>query len=316
MPVAYQCRRCKGPPLPQEPEGACPSCGGFYRHVRLYVADDDVEGAEAGGIEDGEPISAGDLFKSMGEIRRVEVPGMPGFNHVFNGGLPPHGGAILVCSPAGTGKSTLLQVVLRSLAEAEVRSMYISAEQTLKDLGQQFSWLGRPSRNCSKYMLLNHLRRRDEILECVEKSRAKVVVVDSLHAVTEVADDQGLELSTGHSHAVAQVGTDLKRLAGELEAVIFAVGHVNNDGTIAGGTRVRHMLDATLVLRPGGSELDPRRVLEFEGKNRFGPRGRRALFEMREDSFEDKGPLEGDAGEPDAGAAPRGGRPARGGLPN
>lgn len=316
MPVAYVCRRCKGPALPQEPEGRCPNCGGFYRHNRVYIADGDVDGAESQGIEDGEPISAGDLYKNIGEVTRVPVPGMPGLNHVFNGGLPPFGGAVLVCSPAGTGKSTLLMVTLRQLAEADVKSIYVSAEQTLTDLGQQFSWLGPPSRKCSRHMLLNHLRERDDVVECLEKSGARVAVVDSLHAVTGVTDDQGFALSTGHANAVAQVGTDLKRLAGERQMVVFAVGHVLNDGTIAGGTRVRHMLDATLVLRPGAGERDPRRVLEFEGKNRFGPRGRQALFEMREDAFVDAGPIDPEAGpaaEPDPEERPR--RKA-GGLPN
>lgn len=294
MPVAYQCRRCKGPPLPQEPEGRCPNCGGFYRHTRIYIADGDVDGAESQGIEDGEPISAGDLFKSIGAVTRVPVPNMPGLNHVLNGGLPPFGGAILMCSPAGTGKSTLLMVALRNLAEADVKSIYVSAEQTLTDLGQQFSWLGAPSKKCSRHMLLNHLRSRDDILDCLEKSGARVAVVDSLHAVTDVTDDQGFPLSAGHANAVAQVGTDLKRLAGERQMVIFAVGHVLNDGTIAGGTRVRHMLDATMVLRPGANERDPIRILEFEGKNRFGPRGRQARMEMREDAFVDAGAIDQD----------------------
>jgi hypothetical protein len=37
MPVAFQCRWCKGPPLPQPWEGACPNCLGFYRPIQIYV---------------------------------------------------------------------------------------------------------------------------------------------------------------------------------------------------------------------------------------------------------------------------------------
>ena len=72
---------------------------------------------------------------------------------------------------------------------------------------------------------------------------------------------------------------------------MFAIGHVNNDGTVAGGANIRHMLDATLVLRRGSNDKDPTRILQFEGKSRFGPIGRQARFEMRNSGMVDCGPI-------------------------
>lgn len=290
MARGYQCRRCKGPVLTHEWEGPCPNCGGFYRGIVTMRPDDEIEGAEITPIEEGKPISAGDLFAVMGDIKKIQT-GMTGFDYIFNGGLPPHGGGILLCAAAGTGKSTLCWILLQALAAQKIKGIYVSAEQTLKDLGQQFSWLGKPPREASRYMLVHHERSRDNILEDIEQSEAKVAIVDSLHTVEDVTDAEGFSMATGGAHAVAQVGSNLKHLAGELGITIFAIGHVNNDGTIAGGTRVRHMLDAVLVMRPGVSEKDERRILEFEGKTRFGPRGRRALFKMNESGLVDCGPL-------------------------
>ena len=235
------------------------------------------------------PISAGDLIAGMVNdpalIKRAT--GWPGFDWVFDGGLPMFG-AIMICASSGTGKSTLLWHLLCLLAQHKVDDLYISAEQTLRDLGRQFSRFGPAP---SKHMIVHAETDRDSILSTIEKLRPRVVVIDSIHAVEGITDSEGFALATGGVTAVSQLGRDIKRLASELEILIFAVGHMNNDGTVAGGANVRHMLDATLVMRRGINDRDPKRVLEFDGKSRFGPIGRQALFEMREDGLIDKGPL-------------------------
>lgn len=305
MPVAYQCRRCKGPPLPHEWEGPCPNCGGFYRANRIFVRDGDVDGAELAAIEDGQAISMGDLMAATAGAKKIPT-GLPGVDHLLDGGLPAFGAAALLCGEAGAGKTTFLMVLFRALAFAGHPVAFISAEQGLKELAQQFVWLGKfPSQN----FLAHYEQDRDGIIKFIEKNRAVAYAVDSLHAVKNVTDDEGYSMATGGGHAVAQVATDLKEVAREREALIFAIGHLNTDGTVAGGTRVRHMLDGTLVMRqaPGLSqaqrETDPRRFLQIEGKTRLGPRGRRALFMMRPDSFTDEGPVEyddpGDDGDGD-----------------
>ncbi len=292
MPVAYQCRWCKGPPLPHPWEGACPNCKGYYRANRIHVAEGDVEDAEMGVLEEGEPISAGDLMKIVGpEIKRYET-GLVGLDYICHGGLPEMGAAVLLAAEPGTGKSTLMMVLLKALAARGIGGLYISAEQSLKDLGQQFSWLAPFPQ---KHMILHHATRRDEIVAAIEKSRAKVVVVDSLQAVTSITDDEGYSMAHGHAAAVAHVGMELKRLAGQNEMTIFAIGHVNKDGKIAGGSRVIHWLDGTLVFRHGGGEADPkdpRRILQFEGKSRLCPLGRKALFRMETNRFVDCGALD------------------------
>lgn len=298
VPFVYECRWCgsvppgkkESQPLTRPPDGPCPHCGGLYNHKRISVAEDDVDGTEAAKLEEGEPVSAADLFKVVGNTEKVPT-GLSGFDHVFNGGLPRLGGAILLTAPAGTGKTTLAYALLRSLAERDVKSIFVSSEQSLPDLGQQLAWLGPPSKKCARHMLMHHERDRDEIIYQIERSRAKVAVVDSLHAVESVTDSDGAPLASGHPSAVAQAADDFKRLAGEREMTVICMGHMNSDGFIAGGNRVKHVLDATLVLRPGKGERDPRRVLEIEGKNRLAPRGRRALFMMTATSFEDHGPL-------------------------
>ena len=293
-PVAYQCRACRGTPLPQKWEGPCPRCGGYYRSNRVWVSDGEVAGAEVARIEDGEPISAADLFRAAGPPKKTPT-GSDGLDWVFDGGLA-QAGACLLCAEQGCGKSTLLLETFRRLALRGVETLYISAEQTLKDLARQFAWLGKFP---AKHMMFHAETVRDKIVESIEKSCAAVCAVDSLHAVGEVTDEDGFSMSPGGVAAVSQLGRDLKRLAGEREVFIFAVGHVNNDGSVAGGANVRHMLDGTLVMRRP-NQRSPRRTLEFEGKSRFGPVGRVAKFEMVENAgLVDRGRVEVQAEEAD-----------------
>jgi len=287
-PVAYQCRFCKGPPLPQQWEGACPNCRGFYRSLRVYVRDGEIDGAERQLVEDGEPISAGDLINYSRETKRVISTGFAGVDWLFNGGLPAFG-AILLAATSGCGKSTFLVETFRNLAHQGIDSLFITAEQALKEWGQQFTWLGKFP---TKHMVIHAAKDKDDIFHVIEKSEAKIVALDSVHTVEGITDDEGNPLATAHVAAVSQLGRDVKRLAGERGILIFAVGHINNDGTIAGGANVRHMLDASLLMKRPKNLSDPRRWLEFEGKTRFGPLGRRVLLEMGEHGLIDKGPVE------------------------
>lgn len=301
MPLAFQCRLCKGPPIPFEPDnGLCPNCLRFGRHNRVFVnsgdGEDSVEDAAAI-VTEGVPVSAGDLMRAFAEEEagaKIET-GMPGVDWIFDGGLPAFGGgAILLAADAGAGKSTLLMTLFRLLALMKYNSLYVSAEQDLKDMRRQFARIGKFP---SSHMLLHHACDQDDIVKAIEETKADVYAIDSLNTVENVTDIDGNSFANGSVPANIQLGKTFRKLAKEREAIIFCVGHVTNDGTIAGGSTVRHNLDATLVMRywPGltqqQKDSDPRRILAFEGKTRFGPRGRRALLEMTETGLEDKGPL-------------------------
>lgn len=302
MPIAYRCRRCKGPPLPEPPEGRCPNpeCGGFYRHERIHVREGDVDGAEVQAVKDGEPISAHDLMASLegDDSVKKRVTGMTGLDWVFDGGLPMFG-AILLCAREGTGKTTLLYELFRKLAAMKVDTLYISTEQSLKDLGRQFSRCGPAP---AKHMTMHSEIDRDAIIRCIEKQNPQVVAIDSLHDIENVTDESGFSMASGQPSAVTRVAKEIRRLTAELQFLAFLVGHMNNDGTMAGGSHLRHALDASLVLERSDNKKDPRRILQFQGKSRFGTLGRKALFLMGEAGLTDKGPLrEGDDDDDDGG---------------
>jgi hypothetical protein len=172
------------------------------------VAEGDLDGATIPPIKQGEPISAADAIahararKEEGD--RIET-GLPGVDWVFNGGLPTKGTA-LFCSPAGTGKTTLAWELGRMLARKKIETLFLSSEQTIEELGAQFERLGAAP---AKHFILVSETDQSAILRVIEKSRAQVVFLDSLHEVEGVTDEGGYDLGAAlfdHTEDCALVG--------------------------------------------------------------------------------------------------------------
>lgn len=308
MPRAYRCRRCKGKPyLPKKPEGACPYCHGFYRYERADVLEGEVDGAQLPPIKDGEPISMADLMAGKDDDKTdgKRPTGSPGFDHICDGGLPKVGG-ILVSAMEGLGKTTWLFGLLNLLAEKlQLKTMYISSEQSGKGLRRQFARLGLPP---SKRMLVLAEQDAEAIVEAIEDADPDVVAIDSVHDVEGVRDESDYDLSSGGAGAVTRVAKTIRRLSEEMGFFAFLVGHMNNDGTMTGGSHLRHEVDGTLRIDCVTNKKDPRRILSFE-KCRFAETvNRSALFLMGKEGMRDCGPLEDDSYEPPVptGSGPRG----------
>lgn len=290
MPRAYRCRKCKGKPyLPKKPEGACPYCLGFYRYEPAHVLEGEVDGAELQPIKDGEIISQADLMAGKEEPDEKKRPtGLSGVDHVFDGGLP-RVGTILICSPAGSGKTTWLWGLLHKIAEEQKqKALFLSTEQATRGLRRQFKRLPLPP---SRHMVVCSESDHEAILRIVEKGEPDLFVLDSLHDVEGVTDENAYDLASGGASAVKRVAKEIGHLAEEMGFLAFLVGHMTNEEALAGGSHLRHEVDAVLVLRYFTDDTDPRRILEFRGKSRFGEVGRQALLQMEEGGMRDLGPL-------------------------
>jgi len=76
----------------------------------------------------------------------------------------------------------------------------------------------------------------------------------------------------------------LTQIAKSLGVVIFVVGHVTKEGVIAGPKLLEHIVDCVLYFE--GELLSNYRILRSV-KNRFGPTGDIAVFEMRSDGLKE-----------------------------
>lgn len=298
MAFAWRCKACKavfpGGPREKPYVGPCPKCGRSRDAERISVSEEDVPGAQLQPIKEGEVISLADAIaqSERDPASQTIKTNSPGLDWVLGGGIPI-AIAILISSPPGAGKTTFLIETLRKLAK-RIKVLYCSSEETTRQLGRRFARLeGKTPPN------LRLLTERDfgAIEETILNERPKIAVVDSLHKLSDITDDNGFTYSTGSQRAMTLAADRLRSLASELNMTIFCVAHVDKTGNIAGANTVQHDLDLTLYIN-GKQELrDGRpvivgaeRTLRCDGKNRYGEPGRCARFQMLAEGFIDRGP--------------------------
>jgi DNA repair protein RadA/Sms len=100
-------------------------------------------------------------------------------------------------------------------------------------------------------------------------------VVDSI----QVLYDPELTSAPGSVAQVRDCAAMLTRLAKQSGAVLFLVGHVTKDGTLAGPKVLEHMIDCSIMLE--GTNDSRFRTLRGH-KNRFGPVNELGVFAMTE----------------------------------
>ncbi len=239
-------------------------------------------------LREGQPISGDALFShEETETETKRVTGLNGVDWVFDGGLPRVGVILLACKE-GSGKTTWSWQLARHYAgKLKLNALYQSSEQTPAGLRRQFKRLGDLNSN-----FLIHCAEDKEILfRNVEQERPDLWILDSVHHVTGVMDDADYNVASGGHRAVTILAKEAGKLAEDLGMLVILIGHMTNDGDMAGGSHLRHAVDATLTLTRTEDKRDPRRILEFWGKTRFGDATRRALYIMGPTGLVDNGPL-------------------------
>ena len=262
----YQCNEC-GAVAPKW-TGQCGDCGAWNTLVesaapasaaaastrfRAFASSDSAVAtlADAGA----DPVSR--LGSGSDELDRA-----------VGGGLVP-GSVVLIGGDPGIGKSTLLIQVLSSLAAGGIRTLYLSAEESAAQIALRARRLGLP-RTALRVLAENRMER---ILALCGEERPQALVVDSIQTVyTEL-----LQSAPGAVAQVRECAAQLVRFAKETGAVVFLVGHVTKEGSLAGPRVLEHMADTVLYFE--GDSADRHRVIRAV-KNRFGAVNELGVFAM------------------------------------
>ena len=194
-------------------------------------------------------------------------------DRVLGGGIVP-GSLILVGGDPGIGKSTLLLQVCQKLCTLKKQILYISGEESLKQIKLRANRMGEFMDDL--YLLCE--TNLEIIKNVIQKRNPDMVVIDSIQ--TMYSEDVGS--APGSVSQVRESTNVFMQLAKGLGISIFIVGHVTKEGTVAGPRVLEHMVDTVLYFE--GDRHASYRILRGV-KNRFGSTNEIGVFEMRQNGL-------------------------------
>ncbi len=246
--------------------GQCPGCKEWNTFVEEPVIKKNGASVRTAVIS-AEPTKLSDI--SIQDEDRTKT-GFDELDRVLGGGIV-QGSLMLVGGDPGIGKSTLLLQVCRNLAEAGKKVLYISGEESLKQIRLRADRIGRFNDN----LLLLCETSLNTIEETVKKIQPDVAVIDSIQTI--YSEDVGS--APGSVSQVRESTNSLMQLAKGMNISIFIVGHVTKEGVVAGPRVLEHMVDTVLYFE--GDRHASYRILRGV-KNRFGSTNEIGVFEMQE----------------------------------
>lgn len=225
-----------------------------------------------------EPVILKDISLSEDERQTTQIGEL---DRVLGGGIVP-GSLVLVGGDPGIGKSTLLLQVCRNLAEKQVSVLYISGEESLRQIKLRANRIGQFT---DKMQLLCETNL-EVIREVIERRKPDVVVIDSIQTMFH----EDVSSAPGSVSQVRESTNILMQIAKGMGVSIFIVGHVTKEGNVAGPRVLEHMVDTVLYFE--GDCHASYRILRAV-KNRFGSTNEIGVFEMCNTGLEEvKNPSE------------------------
>ena len=181
------------------------------------------------------------------------------------------GSLVLVGGDPGIGKSTLLLQVCRNLAAGSHKVLYISGEESLKQIKLRANRIG----SITGELLFLCETSLEDIEEAIRETKPWVVVIDSIQTMYR----EDISSAPGSVSQVRESTNILLQIAKGMGIAVFIVGHVTKEGVVAGPRVLEHMVDTVLYFE--GERNASYRILRGV-KNRFGSTNEIGVFEMQE----------------------------------
>ncbi len=266
----YRCSDCGYSAA--KPMGQCPDCKAWNSMIEEVVETRSLAaaGASRGGRSLTEFSSEVTALREVSTENEPRFPsGMPELDRLLGGGVVP-GQVVLLAGPPGIGKSTLMLQAAVKLSKS-LKVLYVSGEESLKQVSGRAKRLGVSGEQLYLLSETDLLKT----LAALNKVKPGAIVLDSIQTAYHP------ELSSGPG-SVAQVrecASELLRYAKANDCVVFLLGHVTKEGSLAGPKVLEHIVDTVLYFDTEHHDL--LRVLRAH-KNRFGPTDEAGIFEMGE----------------------------------
>ena len=253
--------------------GQCPACKEWNTFVeeKVTVSRGSTSAAsEAGKKRASKVVTLSSV--SVEEDERIRT-GIAELDRVLGGGIV-QGSLVLVGGDPGIGKSTLLLQVCQRLSDGGKNVLYISGEESGKQIKLRANRMG----TFSEHLYLLCETNLELIRQTIERQKPDMVVIDSIQTMY----NEEVSSAPGSVSQVRESTNILMQLAKGMNISIFIVGHVTKEGTVAGPRVLEHMVDTVLYFE--GDRHASYRILRGV-KNRFGSTNEIGVFEMRKEGL-------------------------------
>ena len=252
--------------------GKCPGCNAWntLEEQAPQAAQQAAIPVKANKQRPGTGASAMRLSEIPEETSARATTGIGELDRVLGGGVV-EGSLMLVGGDPGIGKSTLLLQASEHLARGGARVLYISGEESVRQIKMRARRLGVTSDN----LLILSENAMDAAERRWEEIAPDYMIIDSIQTMYR----PDMASAPGSVSQVRECASLLMRMAKTTGCAVFLVGHVTKEGAIAGPRMLEHMVDVVLYFE--GDRHASYRILRGV-KNRFGSTNEIGVFEMED----------------------------------
>ena len=218
--------------------GRCPGCGAWNTlEERLAEAPEKAGGGKIAANQRPGTGAKALLLRDIPEDTALRTSTeISELDRVLGGGIV-EGGLMLIGGDPGIGKSTLLLQVCDRLARGGQRVLYVSGEESARQIRLRSRRLGVES---DLYVLAENAL--DAIEDKIRTLQPDTAVIDSIQTMYRPE----MSSAPGSVSQIRECTSLIMRLCKETGTSVFLVGHVTKDGAIAGPRMLEHMVDVVL----------------------------------------------------------------------
>ncbi len=251
--------------------GRCPDCGQWDSMTGQSAPSGPAAAGRRALADRSKPVLI-DAVPSEGEERTCT--GVDEFDRVLGGGIIA-GSLVLIGGDPGIGKSTLLLQVLQHLARSGRRMLYVSGEESTRQIKMRSRRLAPDAPGMYVVSEIDI----DSVIDIANEHKPDALVIDSIQTMFS----KDAASAPGSVSQVREATMKLMVMAKQTGIPAFLIGHVTKEGAIAGPRIMEHMVDTVLYFE--GDQNHVFRILRAV-KNRFGSTNEIGVFEMKESGLE------------------------------